>query len=80
MHVLVTSPCGLLQNCVYACSISFSGGCSVGTNLLIYILLAVTDFSFVSSEAGVPFATNVGALTVTRCESAVRYAGRLSSI
>ena len=37
---------------------------------------AVMDFSFVnseSSEAGIPFATIVGALTVTRCESAARY-------
>ena len=34
----------------------------------------VMDFSFVSSEVGIPFATNVGALTVTRCESATRYA------
>ena len=31
------------------------------------------DFSFVSSNTGVPFATNMGALTVTRCESAARY-------
>jgi len=27
----------------------------------------------VSSKFGIPFATNVGALTVTRCESATRY-------
>ena len=33
----------------------------------------MTDFSFVSSKVGIPFATNVGALTVTRCESATRY-------
>ena len=77
MHVLVTSHCGLLENHVYASSVSFSGGYSVGTNLYWYasywILLAVTDFSFVSSEVGIPFATNEGALTVTRCASAARY-------
>ena len=42
-----------------------------------YMFLAVTDFSFLSSEVGVPFATNEGALTVTRCESAARYLGQL---
>ena len=34
---------------------------------------AVTDFSFVSSAVGVPFATSISALTVTRCGSATRY-------
>ena len=36
-------------------------------------IFAVTDFSFVSSVVGIPFATNPNALTVTRCESASRY-------
>ena len=38
-----------------------------------FMSIAVTDFSFVSSVVGVPFATIVNALTVTRCESADRY-------
>ena len=37
------------------------------------MFLAVTNFSFVSSKLGIPFATNVGALTVTKCASAARY-------
>jgi len=41
--------------------------------------VAVTDFSFVSSVVGVPFATNVNALTVTRCESADRYVSLFSA-
>ena len=40
----------------------------------------VTDFSFVSSEAGIPFAANDGALTVTRCESATRYVCTLATL
>ena len=52
---------------------------SIVVDSSIFYALAVTDFSFVSSEVGIPFATNVGALTVTRCETAVRYAGRLNS-
>ena len=32
------------------------------------------DISFVSSDVGIPFATNVGALNVIRCESLERYA------
>ena len=38
-----------------------------------FYALVVTNFSFVSSELNIPFATNVGALTVTRCETATRY-------
>ena len=45
---------------------------SVKVTFLISFV-TVTDFSFVSSKLGIPFATNVGALTVTRCESATRY-------
>ena len=48
--------------------------------LCIFYTLAVMDFSFVSSDVNVSFASNVGALTVTRCASATRYAGRFYSI
>ena len=44
------------------------------------MFLAVADFSFVSSEVGIPFATNDGALTVTRCASASRYVGQLATL
>jgi len=37
-----------------------------------FMSIAVTDFSFVSSVVGVSFATNMNALTVTRCEAADR--------
>ena len=69
---MFTSPCGLFRESskqnIYTCSDGGDLRCQ-------YMFLAVTDFSFVSSEVGVPFATNDGALTVTRCESATRYAG-----
>ena len=43
--------------------------------LCMYVIpfFAVTDFSFVSSAVGVPFATSINALTVTSCGSATRY-------
>jgi len=49
-------------------------------HVFFFIPTAVTDFSFVSSNVGIPFATNVNALTVTRCESADRYVEQLFSI
>ena len=33
-----------------------------------------------SSKAGIPFATNMGTLTVTRCESAARYVCVLATL
>ena len=48
--------------------------------LCIFYALAVMDFSFVSSDVGIPFATNVGALTVTRCESAAKYVCALATL
>ena len=44
------------------------------------LLLAVTNLSFVSSKAGIPFATNDGALTLTRCESATRCVCALATL
>ena len=41
-------------------------------------IFAVTDFSFVSSVVGIPFATNPNALTVTRCELASRYVWKIA--
>ena len=40
---------------------------------LISLCYAVTDFSFISVELGMPFATSSNAITVYNCSAAVRY-------
>ena len=41
--------------------------------LQIHISYSVTDFSFVSIEVGIPFATSDNALTIYNCTAALRY-------
>ena len=43
------------------------------SNLQIYSSHSVTDFSFVSIEVGIPFATSENALTIYNCTAALRY-------
>ena len=57
-----------------------AGNKATNVNALCSKFPSVTDFSFVSSDFGIPFATNVGALAVTRCESAARYICALATL
>ena len=43
------------------------------SNLQIYFSDSVTDFSFVSIEVGIPFATSDNALTIYNCTAALKY-------